>query len=116
MDEIRNAISRVYNAFVAWAEFGMLSLALMIVIPYALAIGVLLLLLPFILFFVGVGSPWPVAIYIFAIMAFVGVYCYRNYVSGGDPDAPISGRPIISQDRANRRSRSIMRNSKRRRR
>lgn len=112
MEEIRKKIAQIYDALAAWMEFGILSAALLIFIPYALTIGVLLLLLPLFLIVLGLTSPWYGAIYIFVVMALVGAYCYRKYKSGGDPNSPIAGRPITTQERAVRRSRSIMRNTK----
>ena len=116
MDEIRSAVSRIYDVLAAWAEFGLLSLAMLIVIPYAILIVFFLMLLPFILIGVGLTSLWYAAIYSFLVMALVGGYCYRKYVNGGDPESPIAGRSITSENRAIRRSRSIMRNSSKRRR
>jgi membrane protein implicated in regulation of membrane protease activity len=115
MDEIRRVLAKIYNALVAWMEFGILWLAMLIVIPYAIAIGVFLIFLPIILLAVGLGSDWFVAIYIFAVMALVGTYCYWKYVNG-DTDTPIAGRSILPEERAIRKSRSIMRNSRSRRR
>lgn len=114
MDEIRRVLSKIYDAVVAWMEFGILWLAMLIVIPYAIAIASFLMVPPFILLVVGLASEWSVAIYIFAVMALVGTYCYRKYVNG-DSDSPIDGRSILSEDRAIRKSRSIMRKSQARR-
>ena len=116
MDEIRSALSRTIDAFEAWAEFGVLSLAMIMYIPLLISLGAFLILLPFILIGFGFASPWYVALYIFVIMSLVGGYCYHKYFYGDDSESVIDGRSIMSENQAVRRSRSIMRNSNKRKR
>ena len=114
MDAIRDACQRIYTIVSLWANFGVIWLGLLFYIPYLLIVGAFLLVLPFILFFIGISSHWQLALYIFVVMAIAVCVCYHLYFHRGDSESPLAGRPIIPESRAVRRSRSIIRNSRKR--
>ena len=115
MEEFRERVARIMRIIEAWCEWGVLSVLVMFYIPILIFLAVVLLVLPLALAAYGVVSPLPVGLYIFAVMAGVGAYCLHKYFYGEEPDVPVAGRQIISEKRAQERSRSIMHNTRRKR-
>lgn len=116
MEDFRDAVGKVRRLMYAWCEWGVLSLYMMFCIPWLIMLVAFLIALPFILIVYGLASPLITSLYIFAVMAGVGVYCIKKYFADDVPDEPIAGRRVLSEDRAIDRSRSILKNSRPKRR
>ena len=95
----------------AWMEFGVLCVYAAFMIPIFVVIFVILLVLPLIYIGIATQSTLPLALYLFAVLVCVAVYCIHKFFHEGDPDVPRQGRPMETEARAERRSRSLINKS-----
>jgi hypothetical protein len=115
LERAKEGWQELVQACVAWIEYGVLCVLVLICFPFVAMIFVVLMVIPVLLAVYGLVSPIEVTIYVFTVMTCVGLYCFTKHRDRDEPDKPISGRQIISEDRAEERSRSMMRNSRHKR-
>jgi membrane protein implicated in regulation of membrane protease activity len=89
-------------------EFGFLCVYAAFMIPVYVFIFLILLVLPLIYIGFATQSTLPLALYLFAVLGCVAVYCIHKFSHEGDPDVPRQGRPMETEERAQRRSRSLI--------
>ena len=75
-------------------------------IPYGIAVFIVLLVLPIAYLVFAATQPLLVALYLFAVFGGVAAYMFFRPKTTGYEEDPHVGRPIISEERAVGRSKS----------
>lgn len=108
METLKERLTFYLRLIWAWMEFGFLCVYTAFMIPVFVVIFLILLVLPLIYIGFATQSTLPLALYLFAVMVCVAVYCIHKFFHESDPDVPRQGRPLETEERAERRSRSLI--------
>ena len=106
MEESQNPLERIVSLIKTWCEFGLLCVHAAIMIPFGIAIFIVLLVLPIAYLVFAANQPLLLALYLFAVFGGVAAYMYFRPRTTGYEEEPHAGRPIISEERAVGRSKS----------
>ena len=108
MDEFRERIARIFSFIRSWCDFGLLLVHAAIAIPIVIVVFIILLALPIAYVVFAIQQPLLLALYLFAVFGGVLAYVCLRSKTVGDEEDPHKGRPIISEDKASRRSKSLI--------
>lgn len=109
MEELIESIKNIHRLLVCWIDFGLILLNVAIGIPIIVAVTLVLISVPFLYLAVAFSAPLSATLYLLAVFAGVATYCISTYRSGEDREFPDDGRPITTEDKADRRGRSMIR-------
>ena len=108
METLRERLYFCLRLIYAWMEFGFLCVAAAFMIPVYTAIFFILLILPLVYIGFATQSTLPLALYLFAVLGGVAIYCIHKFFHAGAPYVPRQGRPMETEVRAERLSRSLI--------
>ncbi len=108
MDEFREIVARIFGFIKDWCEFGVLCVHTAIMIPVGIALFIILLVLPIAYLVFAAYQPLFLALYLFTVFGGVAAYMCLRSKTAGDEEDPHKGRPIISEEKAVRKSKSLI--------
>lgn len=114
MEIIKLLFAAVGRVFLAWWTFAGLLIHVTIAIPYFTVIAIVLTAIPVVYIYIAARVPWWAMMYMTAVFVGVGIYVMKHFNDVDTIEEPLDGRGVTSEEKAERRSRSIIRNSSRR--
>lgn len=108
MDEFRERLTSVFKLIEGWFEFGRLLVLTALAIPMLIVFGIVFLVLPIAYLVIAVQQPILVALYLLAVFGGVAAYMLLRSNDSSDDDDPHQGRPMLSEEKAFRKSKSLI--------
>lgn len=110
MDELRNRLQVIVRHISLWIDFGVLVILVALVLPFAVAFFIALMLLPIGYLVFAVQQTFWYALYLLTVFGACAAYMIWNS-NRDDNDGYTRGRRVISERRARERARVRLRRS-----
>ena len=114
MELISLIFTSILRVLFAWWKFAGLLFHVTIAIPYFTVLAIILTAIPVAYIYIAARVPVWAMVYMTAVFVGVGIYVLKHFNDVDTIEEPLDGRGVTSEEKAERRSRSIIRDSSRR--